>query len=229
MFLPLYDGVALRFLKRPSVTWALIAANIAVFALTGMGLFGGDEKMDLAFGFIPAVFFDHAALAKGLEIVPSPITLLTGMFLHGSFVHLAGNMLFLWVFGDNVEDAMGSLRFLIFYLAAGIGAALLHGFLNADSEAPLIGASGAIAGVIAAYLLLYPKVKVWGLALQVIPLFIPALWFLGFWFLFQIYSAFTDHTSEVGFWAHVGGFVIGAALTPLLRRREVPIFGARTA
>jgi len=227
MFLPLYDGVALTYMKRAWVTLAIILANVAIFlAMQGQS---PDEidRLALALGAIPAVLFDHAALAKGLEIVPAPATLVTGMFLHGGWAHIIGNMLFLWVFGDNVEDAMGSAKFLVFYLVSGIAGTLVYAFIDPMSEAPLIGASGAIAGVIGAYLLLYPRQKIFGLAFQIIPVKIPAIWFLGFWFLFQVYSALTVHASQVGFWAHVGGFVCGAALTPLLKRREAPMLGSR--
>ena len=229
MFLPLYDGVALIYLRRAWATHALILANVAIFLAMNAGLLGDPDRLDLVLGAIPAVLFDHAALAKGLEIVPAPVTLVTGMFLHGGWAHLIGNMLFLWVFGDNVEDAMGSARFLAFYLSSGITGTLVYAFIDPLSEAPLIGASGAIAGVIAAYMLLYPGQKIFGLAFQIIPVHIPAIWFLGFWFLFQVYSALTVHASEVGFWAHVGGFVCGAALTPLLKRREAPMLGSRAA
>ena len=227
MFLPLYDGVKLEFVRRPIATYAIVALNVLIFAAMSSGLLGDTEKVDLALGVIPAVLFDHAALAKGLAIIPAPATLLTGMFLHGGFLHLTGNMLFLWVFGDNVEDAMGSARFVVFYIAAGIGGALLYALIDPTSEAPLIGASGAIAGVIAAYLLFYPNVRVFGLVLQYFPLRIRAIWCLGFWFLFQIFSALTSDGSEVGWWAHVGGFALGAALTPIFRRNEMQLFSPR--
>ena len=229
MFLPLHDGVSLKFLSRPLATWALISTNIVIFAILGSRFFGDVEKIELSLGVIPAVLFDHAALAKGLEIVPAPVTLLTSLFLHGGFMHLAGNMLFLWVFGDNVEDAMGSARFVGFYLLAGIGASLFYASLDPNSQSPLIGASGAIAGVIAAYLVLYPNVRVFGLALQYIPIRIRAVWCLGFWFLFQVFAAITTQDSNVGWWAHVGGFVVGTALTPFLKRKDVPLFGPRIA
>lgn len=229
MFLPLYDGVKLIYLRRPIAMWWIIAVNVILFGLTGGGLLGDAERLDLAFGVIPAVLFDNAALAKGLEIIPAPLTLVTGMFLHGGFMHLVGNMIFLWVFGDNVEDAVGSARFLVFYIAAGVGGALLYALMNPMSQAPLIGASGAIAGVIAAYLVFYPQVRVFGLALQYIPLRIRAIWCLGLWFAFQLFSALFAQNVEIGWWAHVGGFLTGAALTPLLRRAEVPLFGPREA
>ena len=126
MFLPLYDGVKLVFLRRPIVTWTIVALNVAIFALESAGLLGDSERVDLAFGFIPSVFFHYAALAKGLEVIPAPLTLVTSLFLHGGAMHIFGNMIFLWVFGDNVEDAMGSLRFLLFYIVSGIGASLSY-------------------------------------------------------------------------------------------------------
>lgn len=229
MFLPLYDGVKLIFLQRPLVTWTIVAVNVAVFLAMSSGILGDSEEVDLAFGVIPAVLFDHAALAKGLSVIPAPLTLLTGMFLHGGWAHIIGNMLFLWVFGDNVEDAMGSLRFLLFYLLAGVGGALLYAIIDPASQAPLIGASGAIAGVIAGYLVLYPNVRIFGLALQYIPLRIRAIWCLGFWFFLQLFSALFLQNSEIGFWAHIGGFVLGAAITPMFRRSGIPLFGPREA
>ena len=229
MFLPLHDGVKLVFLRRPLVTWALIGVNVVIFLAMISGVFGDPDEIALAFGAIPAVLFDHATLAKGLGVIPAPLTLLTSMFLHGGWSHIIGNMLFLWVFGDNVEDAMGSLRFLLFYLLAGIGGTLLYAAIDPTSQAPLIGASGAIAGVIAGYLVFYPNVRVFGLVLQYVPLHIRAVWCLGLWFLFQVFSALFVHNSEVGFWAHIGGFLLGAAMTPIFRRREVPLFGTREA
>src|SRR4051794_732607 len=125
----------------------------------------GEDWIAAGFGLVPAVLFGTEALPGGLPFVPEPLTLLTSLFLHGSLFHLIGNMLFVWVFGDNVEDAMGHGRFLAFYLACGAAAGLAHAYANPESTRPLIGASGAVAGVVAAYLLLYPRVKLWGLFL----------------------------------------------------------------
>ena len=138
------------------------------------------------------MLFGTAALPQGLPLVPEPITLVTSLFLHGSFLHLAGNMLFLWVFGDNVEDGMGHARFLVFFLLCGIAACLAHCLMNPLSTAPLIGASGAIAGVVAAYLILYPRVKIWALFFGRLPLQVPAMYAIGFWFLLQFGSAFLE-------------------------------------
>ena len=222
MFVPLHDGVALIRIARPFATWGIIALNTIIYLAVAVGVLGDPERVALGLGLIPAVLFDHAALAKGLEIAPPVLTLVTGMFLHGSPLHLAGNMLFLWVFGDNVEDALGTGRFIVFYLAAGIGAALFYAFLFPLSQAPLIGASGAIAGVIAAYLLFYPHARVFGLLLSFIPVRIPAMWCIGLWFVFQLYEAISVQQSEVGWWAHVGGFVLGAILAVVMKRREKP-------
>lgn len=146
------------------------------------------------------------------------------MFLHAGWMHLIGNMLFLWVFGDNVEDAMGHVRFLVFYLAAGVAGGLAHMLSVPDSTIPLVGASGAIAGVVAAYLILHPRVKLWVLVLGRIPLKISAMWALGAWAAFQVIMLLvaSDHTTA--WWAHIGGFVAGAALVPFMRKPGVPLF-----
>jgi membrane associated rhomboid family serine protease len=224
VFLPLYDGVPLAYLKAPLVTRALIGACAAAWLLTGLGLLPVSEHRIVAgLGVIPAVLFGTAALPQGLPLVPEPITLVTSLFLHGSFLHLAGNMLFLWVFGDNVEDGMGHARFLIFFLLCGIAACLAHCLMNPLSTAPLIGASGAIAGVVAAYLILYPRVKVWALYFGRLPLQVPAMYAIGFWILLQVGSAFLSGDQDVGWFAHLGGLAAGAALTPMLRRRYDPV------
>lgn len=227
MFIPLYDGVPLRYLRRAWVTWAIIAVNIAAYAALAAGLLGPMARIDVEFGVIPAVLTGAAHLEAGLLAINPKWTILTGMFLHASWWHLGGNMLFLWVFGDNVEDAMGPRRFVVFYLLCGLGATALYTFIQPASEEPLIGASGAISGVVAAYLILYPRVKVWGLVFQILPLSIPAWACVGGWIALQIGSAFFGGAPEVGWWAHVGGILTGAALTPLLKRREVELFSGQ--
>jgi membrane associated rhomboid family serine protease len=143
------------------------------------------------------------------------------MFLHAGWMHLISNMLFLWVFADNVEDAFGHWGFLVFYLICGIAGALAHTFLQPSSHAPLIGASAAVSGVLGAYIVLFPKARVWILLLMRLPLRIPAIWVLGGWFVFQIVSLViaTEEDVSVAWWAHIGGFVVGAILTYLLRSR----------
>lgn len=164
------------------------------------------------------------------DIVPPPLTLITSMFLHGGFLHIAGNMLFLWIFGNNVEDALGRARYLLFYLASGFVAAssqVLVAAFSADKESllvPMVGASGAIAGVLAGYVLLFPRARV--LTLFVIIIFVklvylPASFFIGLWFVIQIVSALLSGSSSgVAFAAHIGGFVAGFIMMKLMIPRE---------
>jgi membrane associated rhomboid family serine protease len=144
--------------------------------------------------------------------------------VHGDIFHLLSNMLFLWVFGDNVEDAMGHARFLAFYLLSGVAGGLAHAAIQSSSASPLIGASGAVAGVIAAYLMLHPRVRVWVLAFRFIPLRIAAAWVLGVWVVTQIMMAFVAPVDQIAWWAHVGGMVAGAILVLFLRRPGVLLF-----
>lgn len=226
MFVPLHDGVPMRFLRVPYVTYWLICLCIAI--RLGIHLFA-DEAGEVAvlagFGTIPSVLFGEAMLPEELYKAPPWLTLATGILFHASFAHLVGNMLFLWVFGDNVEDAMGHARFLVFFVLCGMAGAILHALMNPESPQPLVGASGAISGVIASYLMLYPRVRVWGLAFKWIPLRIPAMYALGAWILFQLLAALFDTQGAVGWWAHLGGLGAGAVLTPLLVRRGLPLFG----
>jgi membrane associated rhomboid family serine protease len=209
-------------MKRPAATRAVIAVCVAVYVLTFYGPLGADWVV-AGFGLIPAVLFGTEALPEGLPFVPVWATLVTSIFLHGSPLHLLGNMLFLWVFGDNVEDAMGHGRVLVFFLLCGTAAGLAHAFAYPDSTRPLIGASGAVSGVVAAYLILYPRVRMWALFLHGIPLRLPAYGAIGFWFALQLISAFLSGDSDVGWFAHLGGFLAGAVLTRPLRRRYDPV------
>jgi membrane associated rhomboid family serine protease len=228
MFIPLYDGVPLRYLKGAWVTWSIIAVNVVAWLALSSGKLGPEARIDLAFGVIPSVLLGEARLGPGLAHIAPKWTVLTSMFLHGSFWHLAGNMLFLWVFGDNVEDAMGRVRFLIFYVLCGIGAVAVYVLMAPFSDEPLIGASGAISGVIMAYLMLYPRVHVWGLVFNFLPLTVPAWLCVGLWIVLQIGSALFGGAPEVGWWAHIGGLITGAALVPLFKRREVRLFSPQT-
>ena len=228
MFVPLHDTNPLKRIDYQYVTVSLIVLNIAIYALFQTGWFIPLEDENLAaFAVIPA---DLTGPGLGKEAAISPLmlpgrfTLITYMFLHGGWVHLLGNMLFLWVFGDNVEDAMGHTRFLMFYLMCGVFAAAAHTLIMPDSDLPLIGASGAVAGIISAYLILHPKVKVWVLALWRIPIKITAYWALGFWVVMQFaYLAF-DTEESVAWGAHIGGLAAGALLILFMRRRGVPLF-----
>jgi membrane associated rhomboid family serine protease len=226
--IPLYDNNPLRHIRYPYVTWALLAINVGVFLFVeGAGMDGVDQASAIEFGLIPAVFDRLAERPVELAAIPSALTLLTYAFFHGNFWHLLGNMVFLWVFADNVEDALGHLRFLVFYCLSAIGGGCAYILSAPSSESPLIGASGAIAGIIAAYFMLTPYAKVWILVLGPIPVRLRALWVLGFWIAFQVYSALTGRgDSQIAWWTHVGGLVTGAVLVLFLRRRDVPLFAS---
>ncbi len=228
LFIPLRDENSLKSIPFQYVTVGLIIANVIVFILEVSGLSDGTIA---SFALTPShllgtqVHFDHSGSLTGEGItVAEQTTLLTYMFFHADVFHLAGNMLFLWVFGDNVEDAVGHARFLLFYLACGVFAGLLHAFMLPDSELPLIGASGAVAGVIAAYLMLHPRVSVWVLAFKVIPLRITAGLALGGWIVLQIVMVAMPETGPVAWWAHIGGLIAGAVLIVFMRRPGVPLF-----
>ena len=212
--------------KTPYVTYALIVANVVIFALY-WPLFG-DERALYRF------YFDWALLPGAVAQGEQVHGLLTSMFLHGGVLHLAGNMLFLWIFGDNMEEDMGHLGFALFYLACGIGAGLVHVAAASNSMVPTVGASGAIAGVMGGYLLLYPKARVDILFIFVVffkvwP--IPAWIMLGAWFAIQLFNGVAADASVggVAYWAHAGGFVVGFVLTlPVWIRRGARGFWQRT-
>jgi membrane associated rhomboid family serine protease len=230
MFVPLHDGVPLRFMRTPYVTYGLICACIA--AQIALRFWPGDEggiAIMAGFGMIPSVLFGTAQLPEGLAHLPPWLTLFSNVLLHANIAHLIGNMLFLWVFGDNVEDAMGHARFLVFFLLCGFGGSVIHAGMYPDSEQPLIGASGAISGIIASYLMLYPQVRIWGVAFNWIPIHIPAIYALGGWILVQAGQAWLGADGNIGWWAHLGGLATGAALTPLFVHRSVALFGRRHA
>ncbi|MCO6051690.1 rhomboid family intramembrane serine protease [Mesorhizobium sp. RP14(2022)] len=223
MFIPIHDANHLRRIRLQWVTIALIAVNVGVHLFS---TFEGElwtEGAVLGLGFIPALVWDQAVLPAGYAIVPEDLTFLTYSFLHADWLHLGGNMLFLWVFGDNVEDALGHFRYVLFYCACAAAGALCHGLLDPGSQAPLIGASGAIAGIISAYLILHPRVKIWVLAFGRIPLRLPAWIVLAAWIVFQFAMLFMAGEAAISFAAHVGGLIAGAVLVVLLRRRDQPI------
>ncbi|WP_034491555.1 rhomboid family intramembrane serine protease [Afifella pfennigii] len=226
MFLPLHDDNPLAHVARPYVNVALILFTTAIFFLTGGFDLQLVEANALSFGLIPSVVNDIAELPPRFIVIPEDLSYLTYAFLHGNIVHLGGNMLFLWVFGDNIEDALGHLRYLLFYLLGAAGAGYIYTLSDPASQSPLIGASGAVAAVVGAYLVLHPKVKLWVLAFGRIPLRLRAYWVLGAWILFQLGNLLmaTPETADIAWWAHIGGFAIGAALVVPLRRRGVPLF-----
>ncbi|GAA0784976.1 rhomboid family intramembrane serine protease [Roseibium denhamense] len=225
MFIPLHDHNKLTHVPRPYVNLGLIAANFIVyFVLQGAGQEQAMIGSSYSYGLIPSVFFDLRDLSPQLQMLPDTFSIVTYAFLHGGFMHLIGNMLFLWVFGDNVEDAMGHLRYLVFYLLCAAAGGYTYAVLDQTSDIPLVGASGAVSGVVAAYLMLHPNVKIWVLALGRIPLRLTARWVLGAWVLYQVFNVAVSADSQVAWIAHIGGLVAGALLIIPFRRRGVPLF-----
>ena len=218
--LPLHDDLPTR--RVPVVTLALLALNAAAFAWQVLG--AGMERSVLEGGVIPyeiLTFQDPWPRA----LVPPPLTIMTAMFLHGGVGHLGSNLLFLWIFGNNVEDVMGRARFTAFYVACGVAAALTQVLASAasgDVYAPMVGASGAIAGVLAAYLRLFPGARVLTLAL-VFLVWLPAWIVLGLWILTQILAVLSGGSPGIALFAHIGGFAAGW----LLVARFLPRRGAR--
>jgi membrane associated rhomboid family serine protease len=226
MFLPLHDDTHLRVIRFQFVTISIIVLNVAIFLFAGA--FSTDAvlgSIHSSFGLTPVELL-HPNHANGA--VPEPLTLVTSLFLHGGWMHLIGNMLFMWVFADNVEDAYGYVGFMIFYLLSGIVGGITHVLMSPMSQSPLIGASGAVSGVLAAYLVLYPRARVWILLFLRIPVPLPAIWVLGGWFLIQVYSlAAAGPEDEVAWWAHIGGFAVGIIITLALRSRLLTLPNGR--
>ncbi len=222
---PLRDNNPTRIV--PFVTYVLVAINIAVFAYE-LSLGEQLEAFFRVWAVVPReLTASFAGQPTGLPF-PAWVTLITSQFLHGGFLHVAGNMLFLWIFGNNVEDKLGHVKYLIFYLACGVLAGLAQWFFSAYSVVPSLGASGAIAGVMGAYILRFPQAEI----LTLVPLGffmwtfrVPAFFFLGFWFAQQALYSFASlsvptnvgmQSGGIAYWAHAGGFVFGAVLGPLL-------------
>jgi membrane associated rhomboid family serine protease len=236
---PLKDDIPTR--RTPIVTIALIAINVIVYFVFERGLWElggvGNERV-LEYGAIPV------EITEGEEVGPPDqppfvLTLLTSMFLHGSLLHLGGNMLFLWIFGNNIEDSMGRLTFLAFYLLGGFAALGLHVLSDPDSTIPTVGASGAIAAVLGAYARLYPRARVVTLVFIIIiftVITLPALVVLGLWFVLQLLPAFSEPSGAgggVAYFAHIGGFAFGALLIKLFannvhedyeRAHRIPVY-----
>ncbi|MGD9615387.1 MAG: rhomboid family intramembrane serine protease [Alphaproteobacteria bacterium] len=218
---PIYDDNPVQ--RTPVVTYALIGACIGVWFWQ---IVVGGQLAAFHYGLIPAALFGY--WPPGVQPIPPWATLFTSMFLHGGWMHLISNMLFLWIFGNNIEDLLGRFRYLLLYLASGVTAALIQGLSAVSSQIPMIGASGAVAGVLGAYLITYPRANVY-VFVWIILFFtivtVPAWLLLGFWFAMQVLSGLGSMTGEPGvaFWAHVGGFVAGAGLFLMLRPRGVNI------
>jgi membrane associated rhomboid family serine protease len=234
MVLPLHDDNPSS--TRPYVTVGIIIACALVYVGQHLLLSpAGAEQVAYALGVIPAVLTGREVLPPEIALLPPPATVFTSMFLHGGFWHLAGNMWFLWIFGNNIEDAMGHVRFIVFYLACGVAAVFAQVLPNPGSIGPMIGASGAISGVLGAYMLLYPRARVLlGLPIGFLIVQIgrfPAVWVLASWFGLQLLMALAggaDNPGEaegrIAFGAHIGGFVAGLLLVTIFKRRGVPLW-----
>jgi membrane associated rhomboid family serine protease len=209
------------------VNYGLIGLTLLVFLIQSTLPRPAFEAATINFGMIPIVVRD--LYPQPVPWLPDWANLVTYAFLHADWLHLLSNMLFLWVFGDNVEDALGHFKYLVFYIACAVLAALAHLAFNLEGNGPLIGASGAVAGVMGAYVLLYPHARVFVLAriVWLIPLPVPAFWMLGFWIASQFFYVLVGSDEPVAWWAHIGGFAAGLVLAALLRRRGVVLLGGR--
>ena len=224
-------------LHTPFVTLILIGLNVAMWVLVqGMGAEPSLSRSVCELGLIPGEFLGRLPVGATVPMGPQTVCVLgdertwftpvTSMFLHGGWFHLIGNMWFLWVFGNNVEDSMGHLRSLVFYILCGLAAAATQTFMSPSSAIPMVGASGAISGVMGAYIVLYPRVRVHMLVflgIFITRIVVPAYLMLGYWFLLQLLGGGLTSGSEggVAFWAHAGGFIAGAALIHIFRDPEL--------
>lgn len=234
MVIPLHDDNPTT--TRPYVTVGILVACVLVYIWQHLLLSEvGAQQAAYAFGLVPAVLTGREMLPPEIGVIPAWATILTSMFMHGGFWHLAGNMLYLWVFGNNVEEAMGHTRFFLFYVACGIAAVFAQVLPNPGSIVPMVGASGAISGVLGAYLLLYPRARVL-LGLPVGFLIVqlgrfPAIWVLAAWFGLQLVMGSIAAAQSAGesqggiaFGAHIGGFIAGCTLVTIFKRRDVPLW-----
>jgi membrane associated rhomboid family serine protease len=219
--IPIYDNDPLEKSHRAYVTFALIAINLAIFVFQDAASDKVSTEILRNFALFPVAVTGEAVTGG---FFPSSLTLLTYMFLHGGWMHVLLNMLFLFVFGDNIEDAIGRGRYLAFYLLCGIAGGAAHALAAPASNIPLVGASGAIAGVIAAYIMIRPCARITVLAFGFIPIRLASYWVLGFWALSQVWHVFSLEKSDTAWWAHVGGLAAGAILIVIMRPAGVLLF-----
>lgn len=221
MFIPIHDDTPHHVIRFQWVAGVIMLANLALFIFTRYGLGGEAGEMALLshYGMTPLLLLHLGDAAPGLSEVPASLTLLTYSFLHGGWGHVLTNILFIWVFADNVEDAFGHAGFAIFYVLCAIAAGLAHALMLPESDQPLVGASGAVGGILAAYLVLFPRARVWVLLFLRIPLRLPAWLLLAGWIGVQVAGLLLVEPKgvAVAWWAHIGGFGTGLALTLLLR------------
>lgn len=224
MFLPLHDSTPLKVIRFQAVTLTIVALNVLIYLLTGAFTPEAVQaSIATGWGLVPAELTGLLHTAPAYDPIPEPLTLITYQFLHAGWGHLLPNMLFLWIFADNIEDAYGHAAFAFLYLVSGVAAALAHVLLSPASGVPLIGASGAVSGILGAYMVLYPRARVWVFMFVPFPLRIGAVWVLGVWFALQFASFWADQgdaaDTAVAWGAHIGGFLTGAVITYAIRRR----------
>jgi len=221
MVMPLWDENPFTKPVKPWVTWSIIALNVVVYFIE-LGALGdtGDSSIVKNYALTPASITQPGSLSA---MLPADLTLVTYMFLHADIVHLLSNMIFLFVFGDDVEEAMGAFRFIVFYLACGIVGGLVFTASAPQSAVPLIGASGACSGVIVAYLMLRPCAKI---KVMFFPFFfrLSAFWVIGIFVVVQLFQIASKPDDDVAYWAHIGGMLAGAVLFPPMRRAGVELF-----
>jgi membrane associated rhomboid family serine protease len=234
MVIPLHDDNPTT--SKPYVTVGIMISCVLVYVWQHLLLSDpATVEAAYAFGVVPAVLSGREQLPVEVDLIPAWATVLTSMFMHGGFWHLAGNMLYLWVFGNNIEDAMGHGRFLLFYLLCGVAAVITQVLPNPGSIIPMVGASGAISGVLGAYMLLFPRARVLlGLPLGFLILQLgrfPAIWVLAAWFAMQLVMsavaaarAVDETQGGIAFGAHIGGFIAGLLLVALFKKRHVPLW-----
>ena len=225
-FLPLHDANPRLYIRAHYVTIGIILLNAVIFWNTFGLVETGLDRSLIGYALVPARLFGEAQLPPDFPGVSSTLTLVSYQFLHSSWKHILFNMLFLWVFGDNIEDALGHVRFIAFFLICGVVGGLLHSLIDTQSVTPTIGASGAIAGVLGGYLRLYPRARLLVLAFGFIPLRLPALLVIGAFFAQDLLWAITGTAAIYGVavWAHIGGFIAGAILVILLKRAHIPLW-----
>lgn len=219
MVMPIWDHSPFKWPTPPYVMWLLIIINFIVFFVQSDAGSDQIDQLDQVAGLIPAAFAEGQIVGA----LPATLTLITYQFLHANFMHIFGNMIFLFVFGDDIEEAIGHWRFLAFYVACGIGAGIAFVLSAPGSNIELIGASGAVAGVIAAYLMFRPCAKVTVL-LGLLPLRIRAFWVIGGWAIWQFFEVTSRTQDGVAYWAHVGGLITGAVLFVLMRPPGIHLF-----
>ncbi len=218
-FFPISDVNVTK--NKPIISWLILICCILIFIYQKSLGYHIEQKTILSFGMIPSVLFNIKKLSNDLAIIPAYLTLVSSMFLHGGWLHLIGNMTYLYIFSDNIEDKLGKFKFIIFYISCGVFAALCQALIDVNSEIPMIGASGAISGILGAYLILFPKkeIKVFFWFFIFIKIFrIPAMYVIGGWIFIQFFNLNNSEESNIAYLAHIGGFITGIILIIIFRK-----------